>query len=58
VIAKEIQTSFWGLSAQSLAYQVLHVAVDSNGYPQGDLDEWGPAVRVGQVVGNVLRGHL
>ena len=54
VIAKEIQPYFWGLSAQSLAYQVLKVAVDSNGYPQGDLDEWGPAVRIGEVGNKVL----
>ena len=50
VIAKEIQPYFWGLSAQSLAYQVLEVAVDSNGYAQGDLTNWDSAVRVGEVL--------
>jgi len=51
VIARQIQPYFWGLSAQSLAYQVLEVAVDSNGYPQGDLSEWGSAVRIGEIIG-------
>lgn len=50
VIAKRIQPYFWGLSAQSLAYQVLAVAVDSNGYAQGDLTNWDSAVCVGEVL--------
>lgn len=53
VIAKRIQPYFWGLSAQSLAYQVLAVAVDSNGYPPGQLSEWGPAFSTGQILDNV-----
>jgi hypothetical protein len=52
VMAKEIQRYFWGLSAQSLAYQVLAVAIDSHGYPQGNLREWGRGVRVGEVLGS------
>lgn len=50
VIAKQIQHYFWGLSAESLAYQVLEVAVDCNGYARGDLSEWGPAVRIGEII--------
>ncbi len=50
VIAKQIQRYFWGLSAESLAYQVLEAVVDCNGYARGDLNEWGPAVRIGEVI--------
>ena len=51
VIAKRKQTYFWGVSAQSLAYQVLAMAFDSHGYPIGDLSEWGPAVDIGEILG-------
>jgi hypothetical protein len=50
VIAKQIQPYFWGLSAQSLSYQVLAVAVNRNNYQQGGLSEWGPAARIGEVI--------
>ncbi len=35
-IAKRIRHYFWGLSIESLAYQVLEVAIDMNGYNRGD----------------------
>ena len=34
-IAKRMQHYFWGLSAESLAYQLLEVAIDNNGYDNG-----------------------
>lgn len=38
-IAKRMKHYFWGLSAESLSYQVLEVAIDTNGYDRGKL--WG-----------------
>ena len=40
VIAKKMQLYFGGLSAQSLAYQVLEVAIDTNGYDYGDFGRY------------------
>jgi hypothetical protein len=34
-IAKRIQHYFWGLSAEVIAYQLLEVAIDNNGYSRG-----------------------
>jgi len=50
VIAKRMQPYFWGLSAQSLAYQVLAVAIDSNGYSQGGLNNWDSAKSIGEIL--------
>lgn len=35
-IAKRIRHYFWGLSIESLAYHVLNVAIDMNGYDRGE----------------------
>jgi hypothetical protein len=36
-IAKRIRHYFWGLSIETIAYQVLDVVVDQNGYNRGEL---------------------
>lgn len=49
-IAKRMKHYFWGLSAESLSYQVLKVAIDTNGYDRGKL--WGQkyAFTVGDII--------
>lgn len=36
IIAKRIRHYFWGLSTESIAYQVLDVIIDQNGYNRGE----------------------
>lgn len=38
-IAKRMKHYFWGLSTESIAYQVLEVAIDTNGYDRGEVWE-------------------
>ncbi len=51
IIAKRIRHYFGGLSSECLAYQVLRVGIDQNGYDQGGLRSNGTV----PTVGNILR---
>lgn len=50
-IAKKIRHYFWGLSIESLAYQVLEVAIDMNGHDRGNF--WAPKQ---DSLGGILEG--
>lgn len=54
IIAKKMQHYFWGLSAQSLTYRVLEVAIDNNGYGQGDFGQRGFACQWSKVVNDIV----
>ena len=54
-IAKKIQHYFWGLSAESLAYQVLDVAIDHSGYERGTIATPRHPMLVGSVCTDIVR---
>lgn len=53
-IAKRMKKYFWGLSTESLAYRVLEVVIDKNGYNDGDFFADSKSISpIGQIVSSI-----
>ncbi len=55
IIAKQMEHYFWGLSTECLAYRVLEVCVDANGYTNRDFGMGSNVVSVGEHIQSVFR---
>ena len=54
IIAKKMKHYFWGVSTQCLTYRVLEVAIDHDGYEQGDFNKRGFVPRLGEVANRII----
>ena len=54
-IAKRIRHYFWGLSIETIAYQVLDVIIDQNGYNRGEFWPSGQLMKLENVVDELIK---